>query len=132
MALELQRKMMAHLGIVLTAAPFDSQRWKTAYEMGRAALDGGHEVSVFAYLDGAYVPMLDQNFDATTGEGLYTEMPTDMYQDLLDQGAEMFVCGLCADARAIDPETDLPDAITVGLLPDLADIIGEADRVISL
>ena len=123
---------MSHLGIILTGGPFDSQRWKTAYEMGRAALDGGHEVSIFAYLDGAYVPMVDQHFEATTGDGLFSKMPGDRYEELLDEGAAMFVCGLCMDARAVDPQADLPEAITVGLLPDLADIIGEADRVISL
>lgn len=123
---------MSHLGIVLTGGPLDSERWKTAYEMGRAALDTGHEVSIFAYLDGAYVPMVDQRFDEAAENGLYRRMPTDRYQELLADGAEMFVCGLCADARSIDPQSDLPEEVIVGLLPDLADIIGEADRVISL
>ena len=123
---------MSHLGIVLTGAPFDSERWKTAYEMARAALDTGHEVSVFAYLDGAHVPMVDQRFDEAAENGLYQRMPTDRYQELLEDGAEMFVCGLCADARSVDPQSDFPDEVMVGLLPDLADVIGEADRVISL
>jgi tRNA 2-thiouridine synthesizing protein D len=123
---------MSHLGIVLTGSPFDSERWRTAYEMGRAALEGGHEVSIFAYLDGVYVPMTDQHFEEAATDGLYQKMPTKLYQELLDSGAEMFVCGLCTDARSVDTESQIPDEITVGLLPDLADIIGEADRVISL
>ena len=123
---------MSHLGIVLTGAPFDSERWKTAYEMAQAALDTGHEVSIFAYLDGAYVPMVDQHFEEATDTGLYQRMPTDRYQELVADGAELFVCGLCADARSIDPAADFPEAVTVGLLPDLADVIGEADRVVSL
>lgn len=123
---------MSHLGIVLTGSPFDSERWKTAYELGRAALDDSHDVSIFAYLDGAYVPMTDQRFDEAAANGLYRRMPTEHYQELLEDGAEMFVCGLCADARSIDPQSDLPESVTVGLLPDLADVIGEADRVISL
>lgn len=123
---------MSQLGIVLTGGPFDSERWKTAYELGRAALDEGHEVSIFAYLDGAYVPMVDQRFEEAAENGLYQTMPTERYQELIEAGAEMFVCGLCADARSIDPQLDLPEAVTVGLLPDLADVIGEADRVISL
>ncbi|MFB6110131.1 MAG: DsrE/DsrF/TusD sulfur relay family protein [Halodesulfurarchaeum sp.] len=123
---------MSHLGIVLTGAPFDSERWKTAYEMGRAALDGGHEVSIFAYLDGTYVPMVDQHFEEAAENGRYRKMPTERYQELLEAGAELFVCGICTDARSIDPQSDLPEGVTVGLLPDLADIIGEADRVISL
>lgn len=123
---------MSHLGIVLTGAPFDSQRWKTAYELGRAALDGGHDVSVFAYLDGVYAPMVDQQFDVASGEGPYSRMPTERFQSLLADGADVFVCGLCTDARGIDTEAQIPDDVAVGLLPDLADIIGEADRVVSL
>jgi tRNA 2-thiouridine synthesizing protein D len=35
-------------------------------------------------------------------------------------------------ARGIDSDRDYPAGVELGLLPDLADIIGEADRVISL
>jgi len=38
---------------------FDSQRWRTAYELDRAALDADHEVTYFAHLDGALVPVAD-------------------------------------------------------------------------
>jgi hypothetical protein len=54
------------------------------------------------------------------------------YQELLGDGAEVVCCGLCVDARGIDPETDYPDGVEVGLLPDLADMLGSADRVVSL
>lgn len=30
---------MTELGVVLTGGPFDSQRWRTADEIGRAALN---------------------------------------------------------------------------------------------
>lgn len=46
---------MTHVGFLLTGSPFDSERWRTAYELGRAALESGHEVSHFHYLDGAFV-----------------------------------------------------------------------------
>ena len=121
-----------HLGILLTGAPFDSQRWRTGYELGRAALDAGHEVSYFAYLDGAYVPVADQELPGCADEGLFDSMPTEKYQELLDSGATLICCGLCVNARGIDGETDYPEGVELGLLPDLADILGDADRVISL
>lgn len=34
---------MTHVDFLLTGGPFDSERWRTAYELGRAALDFGHE-----------------------------------------------------------------------------------------
>ena len=123
---------MEHLGILLTGGPFDSQRWRTAYDIGRSALDAGAEVTYFAYLDGTLVPVLDQEFPGTDPNGLYEMMPNERYRGLLDDGATVICCGLCVDARGIDPQTDYPDAVEIGLLPDLADLIGDSDRFISL
>jgi tRNA 2-thiouridine synthesizing protein D len=123
---------MAHIGVLLTGGPFDSERWRTAYEIGRAALDADHEVSYFHYLDGALVPVADQSLPDCSDTGLYDEMPTTKFQELIADGAEVFACGLCVDARGVDAEADYPEGVEVGLLPDLADIIGEADRVVSL
>ena len=123
---------MSYIGILLTGGPFDSQRWRTAYEIGRAALDNGHEVSYFHYLDGAYVPVADQRLPTCAENSLFDAMPTERFQELIDDGAEVLSCGLCVNARGIDAETDYPAGVEVGLLPDLADLIGEADRVISL
>ncbi|WP_227378428.1 DsrE/DsrF/TusD sulfur relay family protein [Haladaptatus halobius] len=123
---------MAHLGFLVTGGPFDSERWRTAYELGRAALDAGHEVTYFHYLDGAFVPVADQELPDCSDAGLYDEMPTEKFQTLVADGAEVICCGLCVNARGIDAETDYPEGVELGLLPDLADILGEADRVISL
>ncbi|WP_254533699.1 DsrE/DsrF/TusD sulfur relay family protein [Natrinema gelatinilyticum] len=123
---------MIHVGFLLSGGPFDSERWRTAYELGRAALDAGHEVTYFHYLDGAYVPVSDQHLPDCSDASLYDEMPTEKFQDLIDDGATVFCCGLCVNARGIDAETDYPDGVEIGLLPDLADMLGEADRVISL
>jgi tRNA 2-thiouridine synthesizing protein D len=123
---------VAHVGFLVTGGPFDSQRWRTAYELGRAALDDGHEVTYFQYLDGALVPVADQSFPDCADGGLFDEMPAEKFAELVDDGATVICCGLCVDARGIDAETDYPDGVEVGLLPDLADLVGEADRVISL
>ena len=123
---------MAHVGFLVTGGPFDSQRWRTAYELGRAALDDGHEVTYFQYLDGALVPVADQAFPDCADGGLFDEMPGEKFAELLADGATVVCCGLCVDARGIDADRDYPDGVEVGLLPDLADLLGEADRVISL
>lgn len=123
---------MGQLGILLTGGPFDSERWRTGYEVGRAALDAGHEVTYFHYLDGTLVPVAGQEFPDCADDGLFDEMPVEKYQELIEDGAEVLCCGLCVNARGIDAETDYPSGVEVGLLPDLADLIGEADRVISL
>lgn len=123
---------MAHLGFLLTGGPFDSERWRTAYELGRSALDADHKVTYFHYLDGTLVPVADQRLPGCSDASLYDEMPTEKFQQLIEDGAEVICCGLCVNARGIDAETDYPEGVEVGLLPDLADMLGEADRVISL
>jgi tRNA 2-thiouridine synthesizing protein D len=123
---------MSHIGFLLTGGPFDSQRWRTAYELGRSALDADHEATYFAYLDGALVPVADQELPGCSDSGLYDEMPTAKFQELVADGAEVICCGLCVNARGIDAQTDYPEGVEVGLLPDLADLLGEADRVVSL
>lgn len=123
---------MAHVGFLLTGGPFDSERWRTVYELGRAALDAGHEVTVFHYLDGVLVPVADQEFPDCSDSGLYDEMPTAKFRTLVADGAAVICCGLCVNARGIDPESDYPEGVELGLLPDLADLLGDADRVISL
>lgn len=122
---------MGKLGILLTGGPFDSQRWRTAYELGRSALDSGHSVTYFNYLDGTLVPVTDQSFPECAEGTLFDELPNEKFEELLDDGAEVICCGLCVDARGIDSD-GYPDAAEVGLLPDLADMLGEADRVVSL
>jgi tRNA 2-thiouridine synthesizing protein D len=123
---------MTDLGILLTGGPFDSQRWRTAYELGRAALASDREVEYFHYLDGVLVPVVDQRLPDCSDASLYDEMPTEKFQTLLDGGAEVVCCGLCVDARGIDAASDYPDGVEVGLLPDLADMLGTAERVVSL
>lgn len=123
---------MTELGIVLTGGPFDSQRWRTAYEIGRAALDKGHAVTYFHYLDGTLVPVVDQSFPECADGGLFDELPAEKFEALLEDGATIICCGLCVDARGIDAENAYPSGVEVGLLPDLADMLGEADRVVSL
>lgn len=123
---------MASLGFLVTGGPFDSQRWRTAYELGLAGLDAGHDVSYFHYLDGIYVPVRGQSLPDCSDSGLYDEMPAEKWQQLEADGAEIICCGLCVDARGIDEETDYPVGVEIGLLPDLADMLGSADRVISL
>ncbi len=123
---------MTELGIVLTGGPFDSQRWRTAYEIGRAALNEGREVTYFLYLDGTLVPVVDQSFPACADGGLFDELPAEKFRSLVAAGATVICCGLCVDARGIDAESAYPAGVEVGLLPDLADMLGEADRVVSL
>ena len=43
---------MGILGIMLTDGPWQTERWETVTKIAEAALDKGHEVKMFLFLDG--------------------------------------------------------------------------------
>lgn len=53
---------MAKLGILVTLGPFQFENWETAVNIAEAALDKGHDVRVFFYLEGIYNPNKYQTF----------------------------------------------------------------------
>lgn len=117
---------VATLGIVLTRGPLQHQHEETAYRLAAAALDAGHAVHVFCYIDGVYGPQRGQEFPDVA------VLPRERFAELLARGASVMVCGLCVKARAIDGKTAYVDGVTVGMLPDLANLVSDCDRVITL
>ncbi len=112
--------------ILVTGGPFDSQRWETAYRIGDAALLKGHKVVFFFYLDSVLIPVKYQVF----GE---ESVPHDRFEDLCNRGAQIILCMVCSDARGIRREDLIENTeLRIGGMFDLANIVGEADRVVSL
>ena len=117
---------MATLGIVLTHSPLQHQHVETAYGLASAALDAGHGVRIFCYIDGVYGPMHAQDFpDALM-------LPREQFAVLLGRGASVMCCGLCVAGRGLDGKTAFVEGVTTGMLPDLADLVSDCDRVVSL
>jgi len=116
---------MAKLGILVTLGPFQFENWETAVNIAEAALDKGHEVRVFYYLDGIYNPNKHQTFPDME------VMPKDRWEGLIKKGAKLIACGICVRARGQKGE-DYIEGVPVGGLPDFAEIIGEVDRLITL
>lgn len=117
---------MATIGLLLTAGPFQTEHAETAFRIAEAALDKGHAVRMFLYLDGVYNPIQYQTFPDLD------VMPKDRIQTLLRKGAEIIACGICVNARGLQNGRDYVEGVVVGGLPDFAEIIGECDRLISL
>ncbi|MBI4316886.1 MAG: DsrE family protein [Chloroflexi bacterium] len=117
---------MAKLGFLLTLGPFQFENWDTAASIAEAALDKGHEVRMFLYLDGVYNPIKCQTFpDLDT-------MPKDRFAALASKGASIIACGICVNARGLEKGKDFIEGVRVGGLPDFAEIVGESDRLIAL
>ena len=117
---------MAKLGFLFTRAPVQFENWETAAAIAEAALDKGHEVSFFNYLDGVYTPVKYQTFPDKES------MPKDLLEKLLAKGANLIACGICVNARGLEKGKDFIEGVKVGGLPDFAEIVGEADRLITL
>ncbi len=117
---------MATIGVLLTGGPYQFENWETAVDIGQAALDKGHQVKYFLYLDGVYNPIRHHAFPDMK------VMPKDRVQALVDRGAEVIACGVCVNARGLQGGKDYIDGVRVGGLPDFAEIVGEVDRLISL
>lgn len=117
---------MAKLGILLTLGPFQFENWETAANIAEAALDKGHEVSFFYYLDGVYNPIKYQTFPDMQ------VMPKDRVAKLVERGAKITACGICVNARGLEKGKDFVEGVKVGGLPDFAEMVGEVNSLITL
>ncbi|MCL5264980.1 MAG: DsrE family protein [Chloroflexi bacterium] len=117
---------MATLGFLLTLGPFQFENWDTAASLAEAALDKGHEVRMFLYLDGVYNPVKLQTFPDLD------VMPKDRFAALASRGAKIIACGICVNARGLEKGKDYVEGVKVGGLPDFAEIVAESDSLITL
>ena len=122
---------MRTLTIILTDGPYISQYAEMAYKIASEALKLRlFQVNIFLYLDAVHVPKSGQkpSLFADTGR---------LFQELAGRGAVVRACARCAAARGYSAETDgsSPDylpGIKISSLYDLAEMIKDSDRVISL
>ncbi len=122
---------MKTLTIILTDGPYISQYAEMAYKIASEALKLRlFLVNIFLYLDAVHVPKSGQkpSLFADTGR---------LFQELAGRGAVVRACARCAAARGYSAETDgsSPDylpGIKISSLYDLAEMIKDSDRVISL
>lgn len=110
----------------MTHSPLQFPHWETAAHLALAALDQGHQVSIFLYLDGVYTPLRHQRFPDLE------VLPVDRVKTLLAKGARIVACGLCVNARGLEGGKDFLEGVEIGSLPDFAAILGQADRLVSL
>ncbi len=117
---------MARMAILLTEGPWQTENYEIFARLAEAALDKGHKVEGFWYIDAVYNGIKHQKF-----AGVVT-LPVERMKRLIEKGAKIVICGLCADARGLERGKEYIDGIRIGGLPDLADMISEADTFVSL
>jgi tRNA 2-thiouridine synthesizing protein D len=112
------------LGMMVRTGPYSFENVDTAIRLLNAALDAGHQAVLFLYEDGVnnatrYMrPTGDRNIGEELGK-------------LVERGAEVAVCGQCANYRGVRKEA-LIEGIKRAGLGQLGQMIGTCDRFFSL
>jgi tRNA 2-thiouridine synthesizing protein D len=119
------------LTLILTDGPYISEYAEMAYKIASEALKlKVFQVNIFLYLDAVHIPKEGQK------PSLFADIGQ-LFQELAERGAVVRACARCAAARGYhgDMEGTCPDylqGIKITSLYDLAEMIKNSDRVISL
>ncbi len=122
---------MKTLTIILTDGPYISQYAEMAYKIASEALKlKVFQVNIFLYLDSVHVPRSGQKPSLFADAGW-------LFQELAERGAVVRACARCAAARGYSAEedgicSDYLQGIKITSLYDLAEMLKDSDRVISL
>ena len=117
---------MARLGILFFDGPYQTQASETVVKLASAALDKGHEVRIFCYMD-AVNALLENQKEI---EGIFNIEKG--FKDILAKRATIRLCNLCLLVRGTMKnclKRECGDVKRAGT-PDLAKIIDETDRLV--
>ena len=115
---------MAKVCLVVQTGPYTFENIDTARGLARAALAGGHRVSLFLYVDG--VVNANRRIDPPGERNIPQEL-----RELAEAGVEIATCGACAKFRGIGKDMHV-EGINMGSLVDMAEMLADADVVVNL
>lgn len=114
------------LTIQVIAPPYSYEDMDTAIHIAEAALEKGHEVTIFLFADAVLAtskhvkPMkIDRN------------IPMKLQSLIQEKGLDVQICSLCMEYRGLRVE-DIIEGSSPSGLPGLAELITTSDRFISL
>ena len=119
---------MARLGILFFDGPYQTEAAETVIKLSLAALEKGHEVRIFCYMDA--VNALLENQKAI--EGIFNIEAG--FREILEKGASIRLCNLCLLVRGTMKnclKRECGDVKRAGT-PDLAKIIEGTDKLITI
>jgi len=115
---------MAKLLIILFTPPWQSENTDTVYEFAKAAMEEGHEVTVFCDADATYHLMASQILPNQT-------TPADKIAQLIKNGVQVLACRESARLRGIDVKSDFLEGVVESSLGRLAELMEKHDRIVS-
>jgi len=115
---------MGKLLIILFSPPWQSENTDTVYELAKAAIAEGHEVTVFCTIDATYNLMASQVLpDRVTPSGKIAK--------LIEMGVQVLACRESARLRGIDLQKNLIKGAVESSLGKLAELMEQQDRIVA-
>jgi tRNA 2-thiouridine synthesizing protein D len=114
-----------HITIQVNVAPYTNQDVDTAIHMAEAFLRRGHKVSIFLFSDS--ILAVNKNIKPMR---IDRNLPV-MMEELAAKGAEINICGLCAEYRGLLPGMNSNGTVFSGV-PEMAALVYDSDRYINL
>jgi sulfur relay (sulfurtransferase) complex TusBCD TusD component (DsrE family) len=115
---------MAKLLIILFSPPIQSQNTDTVFELAKATVELGHQVTVFCDADGTYNLMASQELPNQT-------TPANKMAQLIKKGVHVLACRESARLRGILAEGGFLEGVVESSLGRLAELMEEHDRIIA-
>jgi sulfur relay (sulfurtransferase) complex TusBCD TusD component (DsrE family) len=119
-----ERLNMGKLLIIVFCLPLQSENVHTFYEFARAAIEEGHQVTVFCNGDATYSLVASQILREQA-------TPSSKMSHLIKIGAKVLICQESARLRGIDLQKNLIEGAVRSSLGKLADLIEQNDRVVA-
>jgi len=115
---------LGKLLIVLFSPPVQVQNTDTVFEFAKAAVEEGHEVTVFCDVDAVYNLLASQALpDQKT--------PASKIGELVGRGVRVLACRESARLRGIDTKKALIQGVVESSLGKLTELMDESDRVVA-
>jgi sulfur relay (sulfurtransferase) complex TusBCD TusD component (DsrE family) len=115
---------MSKLLIILFSPPIQSQNTDTVHEFAKAAVEMGHEVTVFCDVDATYNLLAKQALSNKAS-------PANKVVKLIEKGVHVLACTESARLRGIDVKTDFIEGVVESSLGKLAELMEENDRIVA-
>ncbi len=111
--------------LVLLDGPYVSEYADIGYNLAKSALECDYKVKIFLYMDGAHIPVKNQDPRALP-------IISSLFEELIKKGCEIKVCIRCAAARGYTDKSQYIDGVEIASVYDLAEWMENTDKVITL
>ena len=117
---------MEKIGFIIKSDDHEKKSWEFTMKLGEIAQSLGYEIQIFALMNGIYKLIQGRNKKEEP------DPETLVIENLMDRGAKITVFGVSAQERGFETAKQFIDGVKIGSMTDLANMIGNCNRIICL